>query len=401
MNNGTDVIIIGGGISGLYAAYKLKKSQPDINLLVLEKQSKKYAGGRTGNDMFRGTNIVTGAGVGRKKKDTLLKKLLHDLDVTVHEFPASQYYAETVQPKCNVKETFLELKAAYRRESAHRTFKEFAVSVIGEQRYKHFVECAGYSDYENEDAYSTIFQYGFDDNYSDWAGLSIPWDKLINCLIDKIGSANVLFKSGVDKIKIENDQFHVITNDVVYNTKKVIIATTIDTLLKILPNQIDKGIYEQIHGQPFLRTYGCFSKSSRETLKKYIPGLTIVPGPIQKIIPMNTEKGVYMICYSDNKSATLLHNFSPDSKENRDFFCQLLEKSLGAPEHSLHLLSIKGYFWPIGTHYYTPLGPEFKNRREFIKAAQHPHKNMLIVGEMISGNQGWVEGALDSVERVL
>jgi len=401
MNNEPNTIIVGGGISGLYAAYKLKEKNPSEKVLVLEKQSRKYAGGRTGNDLFRGTNIVTGAGVGRKKKDILLRRLLKELDIDVGEFKASHHYADTIQKKCSVKDTFLELKKAYGSETNHRTFKEFALSVLGEQKYKNFITCSGYSDYENEDAYSTIYQYGFDDNYAEWTGLYIPWDKLIRSLMHKIGFSNILFGHGVEKIKIVKDGFEVITKTEVFNASKVILASTIDTVLKILPRQLEKGLYKQIHGQPFLRTYGQFSKGSQEVLKKFVPALTIVPGPIQKIIPMDVENGIYMICYSDNKSATLLNNFSSDKKENRDFFARLLEKSLGAPENSLRLLSVKGYYWPIGTHYYEPLGPDFKNRKDFIKKAQNPYKNLFIVGEMISNNQGWVEGALDSVERIM
>ena len=33
--------------------------------------------------------------------------------------------------------------------------------------------------------------------------------------------------------------------------------------------------------------------------------------------------------------------------------------------------------------------------------AQHPEKGVLVVGEAISINQGWTEGALDSVKAVL
>lgn len=67
----------------------------------------------------------------------------------------------------------------------------------------------------------------------------------------------------------------------------------------------------------------------------------------------------------------------------------------------LHIESIKDFYWKNGTHYYTPLSSNFKNRQEFIKVAQRPDKNILIVGELISIHQGWVEGALESVNITL
>ena len=79
MNNVVDIIIIGGGIAGLYAAYQIKRmAPPNTTFLVLEKNPRQWLGGRAGNETFYGANIVVGAGVGRKDKDHALIKLLKD-----------------------------------------------------------------------------------------------------------------------------------------------------------------------------------------------------------------------------------------------------------------------------------------------------------------------------------
>jgi hypothetical protein len=41
----------------------------DTSFLILEKHKKEWIGGRASNEMFYGTEVVTGAGVGRKEKD--------------------------------------------------------------------------------------------------------------------------------------------------------------------------------------------------------------------------------------------------------------------------------------------------------------------------------------------
>ena len=80
-NNYYDFIVVGSGLAGLYTAYLIKKRDPHKTILILEKEKKEWIGGRAGNEMFYGQRIVTGAGVVRKKKDTLLVKLLKELHV--------------------------------------------------------------------------------------------------------------------------------------------------------------------------------------------------------------------------------------------------------------------------------------------------------------------------------
>jgi len=195
------------------------------------------------------------------------------------------------------------------------------------------------------------------------------------------------------KITKIHDKFCIETKNKDYICNKVIIATTIESLRKLLPNPI----YRQIEGQPFLRLYGKFSKKSLPILNEYVHGYTIVPGPLQKIIPINQSTGVYMIAYNDNNNTKKILPFITNTEENRDFFCDLIEKSLDMPKDSIELLTIKGYYWEIGTHYYKPHG---MNRNEFIYKAQHPEKGIFVVGEVVSHDQGWTEGALDSVKRI-
>ena len=137
-------------------------------------------------------------------------------------------------------------------------------------------------------------------------------------------------------------------------------------------------------------------------MKEYVKGYTCLPGPLQKILPINPDDGIYMIAYNDNNNTLALKNNLKNTEENRDLYCELLEKSLGIPADSLHLIAIKDFYWPVGTHYYKPLNASvYKDRDEFIDIAQHPEAGILVVGEVVSRNQGWTEGALDSVRSVL
>jgi len=405
--NYCDIIIIGSGMAGLYSAYNIKKMSPDTSFLILEKYKKEWIGGRASNEMFYGTQVVTGAGVGRKEKDKLLIKLMNDIGVKYTQYDTTINYSKTFTPVDIVK-IIKKLKNEYNKhpELHNKTFKDFFIKIFGEKLYKTFTISTGYTDYENADLRETLYNYGMDDNKSGWTGLHIPWKNMVDKLYHVIGKNHFRFSNDVEEIKKIKEKpclFQIKTaNGTLYTCNKVIVATTITGIQKLVPGADKKtSLYQQIHGQPFLRLYAKFNKESAEIMKKYVSGYTIVPGPLQKIIPMDPNKGVYMIAYSDNYYALLQKNYLKNTPENRDLYCDLLEESLGIPKGELKITAIKDYYWPIGTHYYEPLKGPFKTRNDFVYKAQHPENGMLVVGEVVSRHQGWTEGALESVEAVL
>jgi L-2-hydroxyglutarate oxidase LhgO len=411
MDSYFDVIIIGSGMSGLYSALQTKKLCPSMSFLVIERDE--LFGGRSYDYKFENTDVVTGAGIGRKNKDKLLLNLMKDFKIPIHFFETQHEYADTIEQKCNVKSTFLYLKNIYEKENKnkvyknHKTFKEYATSILGKEAYEHFTLCSGYTDYEKEDVYDTFYHYNFDDNYNKWVGFSVPWKKLVDKIVTSLGK-NIINNTEVTKIYKEDNYFEISTvnkNKNVKNQKyyceKVIIATDIDSLNALIHNiSHDPSLYYQIQGQSFLRLYAKFSKESIPFLKEKIQGVTVIPGPMQKVIPMNPDAGVYMIIYNDNKDADFFKKYFKNNSTNRDLLTNLFEKYLGL-ENKLHIENIKDFYWKNGTHYYKPLSSNFKTRQEFIKTAQHPDKNILVVGELISLHQGWVEGALESVNNTL
>jgi hypothetical protein len=319
-------------------------------------------------------------------------------------------YSQTVKRPVDVVKIIRFLRKKYREHpnSQNSTFGEFSKKFLGPDLYNDFKISAGYTDYENADTKETLYNYGMDDNQTGWTALSIPWKELVLSLCEKIGWEHFRFSQKVTHIEKLNENpclFEIETEkgDKFYG-RKVILATTITSIQALVPGASDKNsIYQQIHGQTFLRLYGKFDKKSADLMKEYVQHYTKVPGPLQKIIPMNSEKGVYMIAYSDNANAKALKPYLENTEENRAIFSRMLEKALGIPSGSLTLKAIKDFYWPVGTHYFAPLPKDsaFKSRDEFVKAIQHPEKGFLVVGEAVSRYQGWVEGALMSVEAAV
>lgn len=405
MHDYYDIIIIGSGIAGLYSAYLIKEMCPHLSLIILERDKRNWIGGRIGNDQFYGETVVIGAGVGRKKKDTLLMKLLKDLHIKTTDCDIRMNYAKTIPKVVNVEEIIGYLQKEYKQNPPKynsQTFSQFAKSKLGSELYKAFTICAGYTDYENEDVYETLFHYGMNDNTPGWKSVLVPWKELVQKLVAKIEPNQVKPKTNVlqiQQIQQTPSIFQINTSNKTYVCNKVIVATNITSILKLIPNANAKNSpYLQIHGQPFLRVYGKFTKKTAEMLSVAVPYQTIVPGPLHKLIPL--DNGVFMIAYTDNAGALFLKDHLENTPENCRFFEHLLEQSLGIPKDTLKLIAIKGYYWPIGTHYYSPL-KGFSSRELFLKTVQHPMPNMLVVGEAVSRIQGWTEGALESVTAVL
>ena len=404
MSSYYDIIIVGSGMSGLYAALSVKKLCPELSYLVIEREE--LFGGRSYDVRFEKTDVVTGAGIGRKNKDKLLLQLMKDFKIPIKEFETQHKYTSSIHPPCEVKTKFLHLKKIYEKENKnkvmknHETFKQYAKNILGEDAYNHFIVCAGYSDYENEDVYDTLYNYNFDDNYNKWVGFSVPWKILVDKIVTSLGKS-IVNKTEVTKIYKHDNYFEINTKNIKYYCEKIVIATDIDAVKKLIHNiSPNPSLYSQIKGQPFLRLYAKFSKDSIPYLKEKIQGVTVIPGPMQKVIPMNPDNGVYMVVYSDNNDADYFKKYFKNNEKNRTIINNLLEKSLQL-EGKLHIENIKDFYWKNGTHYYAPLTDKFKNRQEFIKVAQRPDKNIIIVGELISIHQGWVEGALESVNITL
>ena len=326
---------------------------------------------------------------------------MRDLGLSSPEFPVRPNYSSTVHPISELKTDIIALRRKYNSKiHGSMTFKDFATNILGPEEYSNFVICSGYSDYENEDAYGTLYHYGFEDNYAAWTAIGVSWTDLISKMSDKIGKKNILLSHKVSKM--ENSCQVICENGKTFYSDLIILATTIDSVLRLLPGANSKqSLYRQIHGQPFLRVYGQFSKASIPIMKEVCPMTTVVPGPLHKIIPMNPDKGVYMIAYTDNKDSKILDKYSKNTAKNRDVLCRLMEIAFDLEFGCLSLLDMKYFFWPIGTHYYAPLNGNDQYRIDFIKKAQRPAPQVFVVGEMISLNQGWVEGALESVENIL
>jgi protoporphyrinogen oxidase len=371
------VAVIGSGISGLYCAYKLTNLGHHVDIY----EKNKEIGGRVKVIKFDGIDVVAGAGIGRKRKDKLLYKLCKELNVTTTEYKTKFSYTFKPYDILAIVEELKEFIPFYDRSKY--TFSQFAKNVLGVKAYNHFTKSVNGTDFEDADIIDTIYDYGFDDCVGGYKAFSIKWREMLDAFL-KIFEKNIHLNTEINEIIFDKDKFKI--KNKIYD--KIFLAIPPKNIKKILKTRTS-DIYDSIRCQSFVRLY----VKLNEPLKDY-SGFIVTEKPFQKIIEMNREKCIYMISYSDNKIAdnwvTIKNKDEVVEKNIKKIFVQ-----------DVKVEKCKFIYWKCGTHYFTPLDKKYKNRKQFLKIAQNPVENIYCVGEAFSRNQGWCEGALESVEKIL
>ena len=125
------------------------------------------------------------------------------------------------------------------------------------------------------------------------------------------------------------------------------------------------------------------------------PSFTMaIPDSGRYILKFIPSSPLYQISYSDNKFANKWMSVDDVPKVVERGIMKIFKQKVKVLKHKL-------IYWENGTHYYKPLPKEFRNRDEFLNICQNPEKNIFCVGEAFSRNQGWSEGALESVLKIL
>lgn len=409
-----DVCIIGGGIAGLYLATKLL-DRGMSNVVVLE-ADRTFSGGRVEMTRFAGRDVVLGAGVGRASKDVALGRLLasfgpREKSLLYAPFEVEIDRAPTVRQQTVSRKRLDRLvreSAAYARRP-HAPFGDVLREALGpssKEEYDRILDASLYTNFEADDATDVIEDYGMDDNEGGWTAWRVDWKRLVGLLKDRIGAngGRGRLVAGCRAVRLEKggaDGSSWIVRAAggrSFACRVVVIATDVRTVRALLPKS---PLYRNnaIRGQPFVRVYATFEDpESKKIMADAVRHLTIVPRPLKKIIPIDPAKsGMYMIAYSDNADALAVRRVM----HKKAAMARMVEKALGIPEKSLRIARLRSRFWPVGTHAYLPLSTKkFASRTEFIRRAQRPMPGVFVVGEMVSRQQGWVEGALRSVDAV-
>lgn len=383
-----DYVIIGGGLAGTYCAYKLSSK---YRILLIEKESK--LGGRGLMVNWHGTDIKLGAGIGSPENSTLIK-LMKELSFPYVESKGEIGFVDDLD-KFDQRQFVQKIKDKVNKYKSlgkpyqHLNVLQFLKENFTKDDVISYLEHCEYIDFINSDVDYYINFYPIDDNIpGPYTVLYIDWMKLIRVMEEKIKQNGGIIQlnceiTSQEKIK---DIIKVNCNEINFQGRNIIFALTLKPLQKL----IKFPIADYIGSVPFVRIY-TYHKDGHNFKGKNIKGYTILKDNyLQKVIIMGEK--ILMASYSDSFYANYWKKYENDKEKLKEKVFKYLRKVVPTVSN---IDDVYIHYWSEGVHYYKPLSGRFDGIHQMII---NPEKNYYICGEIVSRRQGWVDGALSSVD---
>jgi len=424
-----DIIILGGGIAGIYTTYKLLQKHKNKNFSILLLESSKNFGGR----VYTGKYGLE-AGAGRfSNKHVHLMKLIKELGLEnkIKKSSASAEYFPVKKeeiPKTSVFSSVLEwytgssvnhlqeliatviiASKLERKEYLQSvSFINYAKTILTKEETDYILDSFGYySELVIMNAYDTLqLIQNLDPKnhfYTLEGGLSQIIERMIHIIRNKKGN---ILKTNHKVIEIKKEKikfldviplFSIETeNGKTFYSEKIIAALPKQALEKIRIFYPLKSDLKKIHCAPLCRIY---SKFKNGKWFENLPKLT-TNNNLRMIIPIDTEKGTIMISYTDNKFADYWNELYKKKglEKVNEKIAELVKEStqIDIPKPVDTMI----YYWSCGVGYWGVGADSEKISQKMTKPFDTDE--LYICGEHYSErNQQWIEGALDTSISVL
>jgi protoporphyrinogen oxidase len=407
-----DIIILGGGIAGIYTTYKLLQKNPSLSILLLESSD------RFGGRIHTITKYGIEAGAGRfSSKHRHLLQLINELgfeDKKIKLTSSFQYFPsrEKDTHSYDLQELIEIIIAASKLEKITYlqtvSLTEYAETIFTKEEVQYIHDSFGYYSelviMNAHDAIQLMKQLNEKNTfYSLQGGLS----QIIEAMMEKIKqikpNQQCLKKNHqVIDINRETDEsfYSVFTeNNKIFQGNKIIAALPKQVIENITVFKILKPYLKKIECAPLCRIYSKFApikgKQWFEDISKFTTN-----NNIRMVIPINREKGMIMISYTDNKYAkywNALYEKEGIKKVNEQLAKYMRESiQIEIPKP----IETMVYYWPCGVGYW---GID-ADSHEISQLMKRPFEDeeIYICGEHYSEkNQQWIEGALETSLSIL
>lgn len=453
-----DVVVIGGGIAGLYTAYRYLKRYPGKRVVVLEKSSRELGGrvqtyhdsvmdveigaGRINTSHRLVIKLIRELGLGKRLTEIrhtnafmstkLPGRKIHSLsDIVSHHELDSLGIRLKKQSDMPFDELIAFLIKESRKISKLRlqsmTFREYAEGVIGEKLVQVIIDTFGYySEIVIMNAYDSLQLMRELDSANRFYGLRGGLTLIIDRLASEIRTMGGEIRIGQNVIGIQkldapvaaakrrggarttrkvgyrgSQGFQIQCADgSAYWAKKCVCALPKQSVERLAGGLFTSVLPDlsRIQCGTLCRIYAQFDKGPDGKVWFHDLGKLTVDNDLRMIIPIDAERGIVMISYSDNQWADKWnHMYKSEgigavNRRLRDLVSQVVGVRIPLPKHT-HV-----FYWPCGVGYWSKGADSEAIEQRVVE----PRKGLFICGEHYSsGHQQWMEGALRTSRRVL
>ena len=396
-----DIVIVGGGISGLFLAYKLVDT--DLNILVLEKE--KEFGGRVHTIQKNGYQYECGAARFSNKHNKLLT-LIHELDLKddIIELPDQiESIIDGKKEKCDINKllnnAILKSKEYTHDELRNIVFYQYLIEVYDFKTADYINTCFGY-DSEffklNAEAAINMFKKDLFHGDSNYFALKNGLSSIIKGMVELFDSADNVTLKLEDGLQELTDSLVTTDKGYKYNYDKIIFTIPQESLKKIEYLKDVKEL-DTVNGIPLLRVYFKYPVKDCKAWFKNIKRTT-TDNYIRHIIPIDYNNGLIMISYTDHLYAEMLLTIYNSGK---DKLIKAIHKEINVlfginppqPEEVFfHYWENGCHFWDVGADMNEIYGKIMKPIDD---------KELYICGESFSKKQAWMEGSLETCYDVM
>ena len=397
-----DIIIIGGGIAGLYTALKLNKNK---KLLLFEKNN--YYGGRIYTDFFYVNNnkYTVEAGAARIleshrlminliKMMNLYSKVVK-IDSHIDFIPSKNYSLKRYSNQTGYDFIDLLLKKKFKKKDLQQiSFEQLLKQNYTDDEVKFILDsCGYYGDLKIQNAYDAlnVFKNAVRTDKM-YCILNGGFGQLINKMVKVVKEKHSCFLNSECRQIFYNDGIFTINiNDKKVFTKNLVLAIPQPNLLDLKFLKTYFPLLKSINCVSLLRIYSIYKEKDVwfDGLKKVTTN-----NKLGYIIPINPKKGLIMTSYTDYTRTNYWVNKNKNKKELDLALKKNIEDVFNIKTKSPS--EIKFYHWPCGVGLWKPGYDSNRITDKVIKPDKIP---LYIIGENYSKYQGWMEGALDSAYK--
>ena len=397
------IIVVGGGIAGFYCALELLKRNKTV--ILCEKY--KTVGGRI--DTYKKDGYQWESGAGRISKAHtiiigLMKKYKQPIVPISKDLNYKRDGRSSIEPnlfETNIQTFFEPLNSLDSKILANSTLKELCVKIHGKKKAEEYLDRFPYRaevEVLRADLGLEVFKKGaemasHEGYFVALNGLHKLIESMEKDFIEKGGKVltNHTLVDIVDKKNYIESTFLIDSKTTVMKSEKIICAMESDAFKKI-PFFKDFSTLKYLRMEPLMRNYAVYDKPWFSEYSRIV-----TKGPIRYFLPINYDKGIAMVSYTDSRDTTNFHNILKAHGEESlgNLIQNKLKELFGEiPKYKF----FKSHYWKHGATYWLP--GDYDPVKESEKSLKPFNSEVYVASESFSLKQAWMEGSVEQVKKM-